>query len=90
MVIFGIPVQIENCWTGYGRLAPQLAGYVPDLIRLVLDADAHGRDSDDPVVWAPLHAPGARRPAGAPVQSVWPRATAPVPQGLLRQRHCTR
>ncbi len=40
----------------YAGWAGRLAGYVPDLVRMVLDDDLNERDEHDPAVWAPLHA----------------------------------
>lgn len=42
--------------TDYAGWAEQLRGYVPDLIRMVLDDDLNSRKEDDPAVWAPVHA----------------------------------
>ena len=40
----------------YRSKAEPLTGYVPDLMRMVLDDDLNQRDEDDPAVWAPYHA----------------------------------
>lgn len=40
----------------YAGWATRLAGYAADLIRMVLDDDLNQRFSDDPAVWAPIHA----------------------------------
>ena len=40
----------------YRSKAEPLKGYVPDLMRMVLDDDLNQRDEDDPAVWAPYHA----------------------------------
>jgi tetratricopeptide (TPR) repeat protein len=51
LLTFGEPDdQDYESWAG------QLDGYVPDLLRMVLDEDLNQRDQDDPAVWAPLHA----------------------------------
>ena len=42
-------------WPDYPALGLRME-HVPDLIRMTLDDELHGADSDSREVWAPLHA----------------------------------
>lgn len=44
-----------QAWPDYTQLGIG-AAHVPDLIRMALDEDLHGGDSNSPEVWAPIHA----------------------------------
>jgi hypothetical protein len=56
LLAYGEIKSIRRKWTNYPEQFELRPEHIPDLIRMATDSELNGADSDNPEVWAPIHA----------------------------------